>query len=142
MNSEGGTRNSEGRAGRTESADRSLKNANDLKARTFEFSLRIMRFAEGLPETRGARTIANQVIRSGTSVGANYRAARRAKSTKDFISKMGTVEEECDETIYWIELAVASGCVSLERVDSLIKEGNELLAITVASIRTAKEREK
>jgi len=111
---------------------------SDLKQRTFDFSLRIMRLAESLPETRSGRTIANQIIRSGTSVGANYRAAKRAKSTKDFISKMGTVEEECDETIYWIELAVASKCVVSEKVADLLKEANELLAITVASIKTAK----
>ena len=101
-----------------------------------------MRMAESLPETKSGRTIANQIIRSGTSVGANYRAAKRAKSTKDVISKMGTVEEECDETMYWIEIAIASGCVENEKVESLLVEANELLAITVASIVTAKGREK
>lgn len=101
-----------------------------------------MRLAESLPDTKSGRTIAHQIIRSGTSVGANYRAAKRAKSTKDFISKMGTVEEECDETIYWIELAVASCCVDREKVESLLAEANELLAITVSSIVTAKRREK
>jgi four helix bundle protein len=110
----------------------------DLKKRTFDFSLRVMRLAEALPDTRSGRTIANQLVRSGTSVGANYRAAKRAKSTKDFISKMGTVEEECDETIYWIELAVAVGCIDANLVDSLLKEANEILAITVSSIKTAK----
>ena len=115
---------------------------SDLKSRTFNFSLRVMRLAESMPDSKSGRTIANQIIRSGTSVGANYRAAKRAKSTKDFISKMGTVEEECDETIYWIELAVASACVEKEKVDALLTEANELLAITVASIRTAKGREK
>jgi four helix bundle protein len=99
-----------------------------------------MRLAESLPETRSGRTIANQIVRSGTSVGANYRAAKRAKSNKDFISKMGTVEEECDETIYWIELGIAAGCVLPDKVASLLQEANELLAITVASIRTAKAR--
>lgn len=114
----------------------------DLKSRTFNFSLRVMRFAESLPNTKSGRTVANQIIRSGTSVGANYRAAKRAKSTKDFISKMGTVEEECDETIYWIEIAVASGCVERGKVEPLLAEANELLAITVASIVTAKGRTK
>ena len=113
---------------------------NDLKQRTFDFSLRVMRFAESLPETKSGRTVANQVIRSGSSVGANYRAAKRAKSNKDFISKMGTVEEECDETIYWIEIAVAAGCADAGKVDGLLAEANELLAITVASINTAKRR--
>lgn len=112
----------------------------DLKHRTFEFSLRVMRLAESLPTSRSGRTIANQIVRSGTSVGANYRAAKRAKSTKDFISKMGTVEEECDETIYWMELAVASGCLNEAKASELLREANELLAITVASIKTAKAR--
>lgn len=125
-NSETGTRNAEAKY--------------DLRRRTFDFSLRVMRLAESLPDTRSGRTIANQIIRSGTSVGANYRAAKRAKSSKDFISKMGTVEEECDETIFWIELAVASECVPADKVADLLKEANELLAITIASIRTAKGR--
>ena len=110
----------------------------ELKQRTFEFSLRVMRLAEALPENRSGRTIANQIVRSGTSVGANYRAAKRAKSTRDFIAKMGIVEEECDETIYWIELAVASGCIQEANIKDLLQEANELLAITVASIKTAK----
>jgi four helix bundle protein len=113
---------------------------SDLKKRTFEFSLRVMRLAEALPDTRSGRTIANQIIRSGTSVGANYRAAKRAKSTKDFISKMGTVEEECDETLYWMELAVAANCIESKLVADLMQEANELLAITVSSIKTAKGR--
>ena len=113
---------------------------DELKQRTFDFSLRVLRLAESLPKTLGAKTIANQIVRSGTSVGANYRAAQRAKSTRDFISKMGTVEEECDETIYWIELAVAAACVPQPKVEPLLKEANELLAITVASIKTAKKR--
>ena len=126
MNSEFETRNAEGN--------------QDLRKRTFDFSLRVMRLAERLPDTRSGRTIANQIVRSGTSVGANYRAAKRAKSTKDFIAKMGIVEEECDETIYWIELAIASSCLQQDNVGNLLKEANELLAITVASIRTAKGR--
>ena len=125
-NSEVGTRNAEMKS--------------DLKRRTFDFSLRVMRFAESLPNTKSGRTVANQVIRSGSSVGANYRAAKRAKSNKDFISKMGTVEEECDETIYWIDIAVAAGCVDAGKVAGLLDEANELLAITVASINTAKRK--
>jgi four helix bundle protein len=112
--------------------------ATDLRQRTFEFSLRVMRLAESLPETRSGRTIADQVIRCGTSVGANYRAAKRARSTKDFIAKMGIVEEESDETIFWVELAIESGCVAKAKVESLLQEANEILAITVASIKTAK----
>lgn len=99
-----------------------------------------MRFAESLPATRSGATVANQVVRSGSSVGANYRAAKRAKSNKDFINKMGTVEEECDETIYWIEIAVAMELAKANLVEDLLKEANELLAITVSSINTAKTR--
>ena len=77
-------------------------------------------------------------MRSGTSVGANYRAACRAKSTADFVSKMGIVEEECDEILYWMEMLVEAGIVQWETVDDLFTEGNEILAMVVASIRTIK----
>lgn len=121
-------------------SDIPVPHSNDLKSRTFTFALRVMRFAESLPATRSGRTIANQVIRCGTSVGANYRAAARARSTKDFIAKLGIVEEECDETIYWIDLAVATDCISQVKIAALRQEANELLAITVASIKTARQR--
>lgn len=75
-------------------------NPDDLKSRTRQFALRVFRLAESLPETPTARVIKNQLIRCGSSVGANYRAAWRAKSKPDFVSKMSTVEEEADETIY------------------------------------------
>jgi four helix bundle protein len=78
------------------------------------------------------------VLRSGTSVGANYRAACRAKSRADFISKMGTVEEECDETMYWMELLVESGQLKPARVACLMKEADELLRIVIASTQTAR----
>ncbi len=117
-------------------------NASDLKERTFRFGLRVIRLCESMPESRTGRAIANQLIRCGTSVGANYRTAARAKSTRDFIAKLCIVEEECDEAIYWIEMAVASGCAKQELVAELLDEAGQLLAITVASIRTAKEREK
>ena len=80
------------------------------------------------------------MLRSGTSVGANYRAACRARSTADFIAKMGIVEEEADESVYWMELLVESGIVKAELLEPLTKEGNEILAITVASINTARKR--
>jgi four helix bundle protein len=102
--------------------------------------VRVARFAETLPESRTGRMIANQIVRSGPSVAANYRAAARAKSNADFISKMGTVEEECDETVFWLEFAVANECALEETVAPLLDEGNQLLAITVSSIRTAKAR--
>ena len=85
---------------------------DEMKDRTKKFALRVIRMTEALPRNRVADVLGRQVLRSGTSVGANYRAACRAKSRADFISKMGTVEEECDETIYWLELLVESGQVA------------------------------
>ena len=81
-------------------------NSDELKARTKQFALRVIRLVESLPRGRTADVIGKQLLRSGTSVGANYRAACRAKSTADFISKMGTVEEEADESLYWMELLI------------------------------------
>ncbi|MBP7591354.1 MAG: four helix bundle protein [Chloroflexi bacterium] len=112
----------------------------NLKQRTKEFSLRVIRLTEALPNTRTADVIGRQLLRSGTSVGANYRAASRAKSPADFIAKMGIVEEEADESIYWMELLVESDIVKESLLQPLMQEANELLAITVASINTAKKR--
>jgi four helix bundle protein len=86
------------------------------------------------------RTIGGQLIRSGTSVAANYRAACRARSHAEFIAKLGTVEEEADETLFWLELAVDSKLVSVDRVRTLLKEADELTAIFVASLKTAKRQ--
>jgi four helix bundle protein len=91
-----------------------------------------------LPKTRTAEVIGKQLLRAGTSVGANYRAACRAKSTRDFIYKMGLVEEEADESLYWMELLLEAGLVKLERLQPLMVEADELIAITVASIKTAR----
>lgn len=113
------------------------KNEN-LKNRTRKFALAIIKLVEMLPKTRTADIIGKQLIRSGTSVGANYRSACRAKSNADFIAKMGTVEEETDETTYWLELLVESSILKIEDVELLMKEARELLAITVSSIRTAR----
>jgi four helix bundle protein len=114
----------------------------NLKDRTKKFALAVIKFIETLPRGRTADIIGKQLIRSGTSVGANYRAACRAKSPADFISKMGTVEEETDEVIYWLELLIESGIVKSNKVEFLMKEANELLAITVSSIKTAKGNKK
>ncbi|MFQ5340439.1 MAG: four helix bundle protein [Anaerolineae bacterium] len=111
-----------------------------MKRRTKQFALRIIRLVQWLPKEPTAQVLGRQLLRSGTSVGANYRAACRAKSTADFISKMGTVEEEADESLYWMELLVEADIVKLDRLESLMKEADELLAITVASINTAKRR--
>lgn len=113
-----------------------------MKRRTKQFALRVIRLVESLPNGRTAEVIGRQMLRSGTSVGANYRAACRAKSTADFIAKMGTVEEEADESSYWMELLVEAEIVKAEKLGSLMKEADELVAITVASINTAKKRRK
>ena len=111
---------------------------HELRVRTRQFALRIFRLAESLPETPTARVIRNQMLRSGSSVGANYRAACRAKSKPDFISKLGTVEEETDETIYWIELLIDTGIVKPNRIADLLDEADQILSIVIASIKTAR----
>jgi four helix bundle protein len=111
-----------------------------FKKRTKAYALRVIKVVEALPNTQTAKVLGNQLLRSGTSVGANYRAAARAKSSADFVSKMGTVEEECDESLYWMELLVEDGLVDAERLAGLMAEGDEILAMTVSSIRTARGR--
>ena len=113
---------------------------SDLKKRTKAFALRILKLVDALPKTTSARSRATQLVRSGTSVAANYRAARRAKSTAHFLSKLGDVEEEVDETLFWFELLEESGIVPTKRLSALKKESDELVAIIVASINTAKKR--
>ncbi len=113
-------------------------NADDLKGRTKQFALRVVRFVEGLPSTKACNVIGGQLLKAGTSVGANYRASCRAKSRPDFISKMKIVEEECDESIYWVELLVALGPVNTGMAMELISEGKQILSIVVASIKTAR----
>ena len=115
-----------------------MSNEN-LKKRTRQFALDVIKLVEKLPQNQTCRILGNQLLRAGTSVGANYRAACRAKSTADFISKMGTVEEESDESGYWMELLVDSGKLKPAEASSLIKEAGELTAITVASINTARK---
>jgi four helix bundle protein len=111
---------------------------DEFKARTRKYAIRVIRLVDALPASRSTNALANQLVRSGTSVGANYRAACRAKSRADFISKMGTVEEETDEPLYWMELLVESGKIKPERVASLMKEGSEILAMVCASAKTAR----
>jgi four helix bundle protein len=111
----------------------------EMKQRTKKFALRVVRLVEALPRGRIADVMGRQLLRSGTSVGVNYRAACRAKSSTAFISKLGTVEEEADESLYWMELLVEAGIVKDDLLESLLKEGNELLAITVSSINTARK---
>ena len=104
-------------------------------------ALRVIKAVEGLPKNRTADVIGRQLIRSGTSIGANYRAACRGKSTADVIAKLRIVEEEADESAYWMELLIESGLVSEARLSGLLQETNEILAMTVASIRTLQKRD-
>jgi len=115
-----------------------MSNEN-LKARTKRFALDVIRLVETLPPGKTADVIGRQLLRSGTSVGANYRAACRAKSPADFIYKMGIVEEEADESGYWMELLVESGKLKPGEPVALIKESSELVAISVASIQTTRK---
>ena len=110
---------------------------DELKTRTKQFALRAIRLCESLPETRASTVIANQLIRAGTSVGANYRAACRARSTKDFVNKLGVVIEESDESSYWMELIVEAKLMPENRVTEILKEADELTAIFTASHKTA-----
>ncbi len=114
----------------------------DLKERTKLFALRVLKLVQSLPQNQLARHISGQLMRSGTSVAANYRAACRAKSNADFIAKMGIVEEEADESIFWIELLIDTDLVVRERVENLLDEANQLVAIFVASINTARGRKR
>ena len=100
--------------------------------------MRYIKVVESLPRTRTAEVVGRQLLRCGTSVGANYRAACRAKSRADFISKLGIVEEEADETIYWMELLVEAGLVKAAKLKLLMQEADELVAIAVASINTTR----
>ena len=112
-------------------------NAIDLKARTKSFALRILKLVDALPATLKGRAVANQVIRSGTSVGANYRAACRARSRAEFIAKIGIVEEEADETAFWIELIVESKLLKDPLIRPLLTEAGELVASMAASRQSA-----
>ena len=115
-----------------------MRNQSDLKKRTKAFALRILKLVDALPKTTAGRALASQIVRSGTSVAANYRAACRARSIADFIAKMGLVEEEADETLFWLELLEESELVTAAKVTAIKEEANELIAITVASIKTAR----
>jgi four helix bundle protein len=109
----------------------------DLKARTKQFALRVMKLVDALPRTIQGRAVANQIIRSATSVAANYRAACRARSRAEFIAKLGVVEEEADETAFWLELIIDSALLTRTRIDPLLTEAGELVAIMAASRKSA-----
>jgi four helix bundle protein len=111
---------------------------SEFKRRTKQFAIRVIRLSQSLPTEREADVLGRQLLRSGTSVGANYRAVCRAKSRPDMLAKLAIVEEEADESIYWMELLVESDLVSERRLASLKQEAEEILAMIVASIRTLK----
>jgi four helix bundle protein len=113
-------------------------NPAELKQRTMQFAVRILKFADALPNKPSGRTIANQVARSGTSVAANYRAALRAKSRADFINKITIVLEEADETGFWIELTELAGLLSIRRLAALRAEAEELTKIFNATRMTTR----
>ncbi len=114
--------------------------AEVMKQRTKAYALRVIRVVQTLPRNEVARAVGGQLLRSGTSVGANYRAACRAKSRPDFVHKLKIVEEECDESLYWMELLVEGEVMPAVRLEALQQEGSEILSIVVASLRTARLR--
>lgn len=113
-------------------------NPEELKARCKQFSLRVIRLIRALPDDKVGRPIANQLIRSGTSVAANYRAACLAKSPADFASKIGTAVEEADESALWMELIIEDGILPTNQVKPLWQEATELIAIFCSSIKTVR----
>ncbi len=117
-------------------------NESDLRQRTKQFGLHMMRLVDALPNTASGRAIASQLVRAGTSVGANYRAACRARSPAEFVAKLGVVVEEADECAYWLELIAEGGLLPQNQVELLLKEANELTAVMVASIRTVQSNQK
>ena len=113
---------------------------HDLRTRTKAFALRVIRLYAALPNTVEAQVIGKQVLRSGTSVGAHYREAKRARSTAEFVSKIEGGLQELEETVYWLELLTDSGIVPKNRLADLRREADELTAILVSSVKTAKNK--
>jgi four helix bundle protein len=119
--------------------EKSFEPARDLRSRTKEFALRIIRLVSALPKTTIGRTLGNQLLRSGTSVGANYREAMHGRSRAEFLAKLEIALQEMEETCYWLELIVDANLISRRRLDPLIDEANQILAILIASARTTKQ---
>ena len=112
----------------------------ELARRTQDFALRIIRLVAAMPRTRQADILAGQLLKAGTSVGANYREARRGRSRADFAAKVGVCLQESDESAYWLELIAKSGIIRAELLTDLQKESHELTAIFAASLKTARNR--
>jgi four helix bundle protein len=115
---------------------------NELKQRTKRFALRVMKLVDVLPKNTVGRAIGGQLMRSGTSVGANYRAVCRARSKAEFVAKVGVVEEEADESAFWMELIIEGGLMKPSLVNALLQEANELVAIMAASRKSASANRK
>src|SRR5438477_2243310 len=115
-----------------------LDRAQEMQSRTKQFALRVLKVFRAMPKSEEGRVMGRQLLRSGTSVGANYRAVCRARSKKEFVSKLNVVVEEADETVFWLELLIEGQVLAARRLQSLIGEANELLAIFAASLRTAR----
>ena len=113
---------------------------SEMKQRTKVFSLRVLKLIDSMPETRSGRVLAGQLGRSGTSVGANYRAACRSRSVAEMISKISVVEEEADESAFWLELTADHGLISAQKLAPLLREAGELTAMMVASRKTLQIR--
>lgn len=111
----------------------------EMKKRTKQFGLRVMKLVGALPENSVGRAIGSQLIRSGTSVGANYRSACRGRSKAEFVAKLGIVVEEADESAYWLELIIEGELLAANLVEPLLQEANELTAIMVASRKSAQK---
>ena len=109
----------------------------EMKRRTKEFALRIMKLVGALPQSIEGRAVGNQLVRAGTSVGANYRAACRGRSRAEFIAKLGLVEEEADESAFWLEIIIEGNLLKKHQAESLLEEANELVAIIAASRKSA-----
>ena len=116
-------------------------NEAEFKIRTKQFALRVIRMGEALPRGRTGDVLARQILKSGTSVAANYRSACRGRSAADVLARLGTVEEEADETLFWLEMIAESGLIKANRLAWLMDECNQLIAMTVASIKTLRRRE-
>jgi four helix bundle protein len=115
-----------------------MSQPEELRQRTKQFALRIVRLFQALPRSDEARVLGKQVLRSGTSLAANYRAVCRARSKAEFISKLGTVIEEADETVFWLDLLIEAGIVPRPRMEKLLAEANELVSIFIVSRATAR----
>jgi four helix bundle protein len=113
---------------------------DDMRARTKAFAVRVIRMTTALPPGKASDVLGRQVLKSGTSIGANYREAHRASSRKQFISMMEIAQREADETLYWLELIDAAGLIPSQRLGPLMAEGKELLAILTSTVVSAKKR--